>query len=75
MPADAGSKVLLEQIAALRRTVDKQSEMLSKLLARFEVEDLPNGCPQESRGRGKSKDEKKEQFTLGDGDEEEGVGL
>jgi len=66
--------VLLEEISSLRRMVEKQNEMMMRLMKALEVRDLPNGhAPEVLRRRGKERDEEEEQFALGDDDENEDV--
>jgi hypothetical protein len=72
----ADEKVLHQQIESLRRTVDRQNEMLALLMSSMNVSS-PNGQAEEQSravftdgpGR-KSIDKDGEQFTVGDSDAE-----
>lgn len=67
-------QVLLEEIASLRRTADKQNEILRRLMAALDSRDLQNGHSREiSQVRREDKDSEsdEEQFALGGEDDEE----
>lgn len=63
-------QVLHEQIETLRRTVDRQSDMLAALMQALEVKATERERSRSSSGKRKSIDKDRDQFTVGDSDDE-----
>lgn len=65
-------QVLHEQIEALRRVVDRQNEMMAAMMKALAVTDLPRPNVERSKSaERRSLDRDRDQFTVGDSDEEE----
>lgn len=73
IPATGADKqVLHQQIESLRRTVDRQSEMMTALMAALAVRDAPKLEPSRSWSAERRSIEKdRDQFTVGDSDDED----